>query len=185
MKKEKKFLLIIISIIFILLPIQQGYANEQETIQEQQEEFKIQDFIKNAKEYSGKFFENMNINEILNKAIKGEVDNSTLFKRILNLLGSEVTTNIKAIISILAVIIIHSILKSISESLENDSISKLIYYVQYILIVTIIMTNFTDIVKLVQETSTNLISFMNLLVPLSILFIFYCTNYHNCSKTYK
>lgn len=173
MKKEKKFLLIIISIIFILLPIQQGYANEQETIQEQQEEFKIQDFIKNAKEYSGKFFENMNINEILNKAIKGEVDNSTLFKRILNLLGSEVTTNIKAIISILAVIIIHSILKSISESLENDSISKLIYYVQYILIVTIIMTNFTDIVKLVQETSTNLISFMNLLVPLLITLMIY------------
>ncbi len=173
MKKEKKFLLIIISIIFILLPIQQGYANEQETIQEQQEEFKIQDFIKNAKEYSGKFFENMDINEILNKAIKGEVDNSTLFKRILNLLGSEVTTNIKTIISILAVIIIHSILKSISESLENDSISKLIYYVQYILIVTIIMTNFTDIVKLVQETSTNLISFMNLLVPLLITLMIY------------
>ena len=173
MKKEKIFLLIITIIIFILFPMQQSYANEQETIQEQQEDFKIQDFIKNAKEYGGEFFENMNINEILNKAIEGKVDNSTLFKRIFNLLGSEVSTNIKAIISILVVIIIHSILKSIGESLENDSISKLIYYVQYILIVTIIMANFTDIVKLVQETSTNLISFMNLLVPLLITLMMY------------
>lgn len=68
---------------------------------------------------------------------------------------------------------IHSILKSISESLENNNISKLIYYVQYILIVTVIMSNFTDIIKLVQDTTGNLIGFMNTLVPLLITLMMY------------
>lgn len=79
----------------------------------------------------------------------------------------------KAIGSILAIIVIHSILKSISESLENDNISKLIYYAQYILIVTIIMSNFSEIVKLVQNTTINLVAFMNMLVPLLITLMMY------------
>lgn len=150
-----------------------SYANDNQTIIEQQEEFKIQDFIKNAEKFTGEFFEDIDINEILNDAIKGEVDNSTLLKKILNILGKEVTTNIKSLVSILAIILIHSILKSISESLENNNISKLIYYVQYILIVTVIMSNFTDIIKLVQDTTGNLIGFMNALVPLLITLMMY------------
>ena len=92
------------------------------------------------------------------------------------MLGKEISENIKAIISILVIIILHSILKSISESLENESISKIVYYVQYILIVTIIMTNFTDIIKLTQDTTNNLIGFMNLLVPLLITLMLYTGN---------
>ena len=174
--KKKVFLILIATLLLltILTPINSVHAaNENETIEEQQEEFKIQDFIKNSKEYTGEFFEDIDINEILNGAIKGEVDNSTLLKKILNLLGSEVINNIKAIVSILTIIVIHSILKSISESLENDGIAKLIYYVQYILIVTIIMTNFSDIVELVQDTTSNLVGFMNMLVPLLISLLLY------------
>ena len=91
-----------------------------------------------------------------------------LAQKIFSLFGDEITSAIKVIGSILVIIVINAILKSISESLENDSISKLIYYVQYILIITIIMTNFSDIVKMVQESTTNLVGFMNMLVPLLI-----------------
>lgn len=144
------------------------YASKEETIQEQQEEFGIQDFLKNSKQYTGEFFEDMDMGEILSDAIKGEVDNATIGKRILNFLGSEVITSIKAIGSILVIIVIHSILKSVSESLENEGIAKLIYYAQYILIITIILANFSDIVKMVQDTTTNLVAFMNMLVPLLV-----------------
>lgn len=173
MKNKNVIFLIIVTMILAIIPINSSYASGEETLKEQQEEFKIQDFIKNAEQYTGEAFEDININELLNNAIKGEVDNSTLFKKILNLLGAEVTTNVKAIVSILAIIIIHSILKSISESLENDGIAKLIYYVQYILIVTIIMSNLTDIVKLVQSTTSNLVAFMNMLIPLLITLMMY------------
>lgn len=184
MKKKILFLLIML---IINIPNTKIYAasntnintynnyndNTSNTIQSQQEEFGIQDFIKNSKKYTGEFFDNNEINEIFNNAIKGEIDNSSIFKRILNLLGKEVIVSIKAIGSILVIIVIHSILKSISESLENDGIAKMIYYVQYILIVTVIMSNFTDIITMVQETASNLVAFMNMLVPLLITLMMY------------
>ena len=170
--KNIVFKLIILAIFITIVP-NYTFANEEQTLEEQRQEFGIQDFIKNAKQYTGDFFEDVDLDEILDDAIEGKVDNSSLLKRLLNLLGDQVLDNIKGIISILAIIIIHSILKSISESLENDGVSKLIYYVQYILIVTIIMSNFSDIVLTVQDTTTNLVAFMEMLIPLLITLMMY------------
>lgn len=170
MKIQKKIILIIIiAIIFIPKTVKA----EDNTIATQKETFGINSFIENSKQYTGEFFADADISEILNSAISGKVDNSKIYKKILNILGTEVQTGIKSLLSILAIIIIHSILKSISESLENDSISKLIYYVQYIAIVTIIMSNFSDIINLVKQTSNNLIGFMNTLIPVLVSLMLY------------
>lgn len=174
MKKVTIFLFIFWFIFFnVFAPFTISYGSSDETLKEQQEEFGIQDFIKNSKQYTGEFFEDIDIEEMLNSAIQGKVDNSSILKRVLSLLGTEVVNSLKTIGSILVIIVIHAILKSISESLENDGISKLIYYVQYILIVTIIMANFSDIVKMVQETTTDLVAFMNMLVPILITLMMY------------
>ena len=173
-KQKKKTFILIILIILILKPvISYGTDIDENTMEEQQETFGISSFIDNSKKYTGEFFEDIDINEILNSAIKGEIDNSNIYKKILNLLGTEVQTGLKSLASILVIIIIHSILKSISESLENDNISKLIYYVQYIAIVTIIMSNFSDIINLVKETTTNLVGFMNTLIPVLVSLMLY------------
>ena len=170
MKRQKKIILIIIiAIIFIPKTVKA----EDNTIATQKETFGINSFIENSKQYTGEFFADADISEILNSAISGKVDNSKIYKKILNILGTEVQTGIKSLLSILAIIIIHSILKSISESLENDSISKLIYYVQYIAIVTIIMSNFSDVINLVKQTSNNLIGFMNTLIPVLVSLMLY------------
>lgn len=173
MKNLKKIFIIIMLLFYIFLP-KISYANEEDTIKEQQEEFKIEDFIKNSETYiEGEFFEGLDLDNILDNAIKGEIDNNTFFKKVLSLFGTELLTSLKTIASILVIIVIHAVLKSISESLENDGIAKLIYYVQYILIVTIIMSSFSDIVKLVQDTANNLVGFMNLLVPLLMALMMY------------
>ena len=181
----KRIVCFFITIILINIPLNYSYANSKsniniqnddianQTLTEQQEEFGISDFIEESKQYTGEFFSDIDINEILQNAINGKVDNDTLFKKILSLLGEEFMTSLGAIASILAIIIIHSILKSISDGLENDNISKLIYYVQYILIITIIMTNFSDIIKIVQETTNHLVGFMNILVPLLLTLMTY------------
>ena len=168
----KRIFTFLVVVMFANVFMINSYA-EENTLEEQKEDFGIYDFIKNAKQYSGEFFEDVNISDILNSAIKGEVDNSSFLKRVLNLFGQEVVTGIKAIVSILAIVIIHSILKSISESLENDGIAKLIYYVQYILIITIILNSFSDVIKMVQDTCVNLVAFMNMLVPLLITLMLY------------
>lgn len=64
------------------------------------------------------------------------------------------------------IIVIHSILKTISESLENKSVSQITYYVQYILIVTLIMTNFSSVIQMITESVQNMVGFTQILVPL-------------------
>lgn len=142
-------------------------------VENQEKTFGINSFIQNSKKYTGDFFEDIDIGEILNSAIKGEIDNTNIYRKVLSKLGKEVQTGLKSLACILAIIIIHSILKSISESLENDNISKLIYYVQYIAIITIVMSNFSDIITLVKDTTTNLIGFMNTLIPVLISLMLY------------
>lgn len=180
-KKISKIIIIALTLVFIFptyskmeSQISNNTVQIDETeISNQEEMFGISSFIQNSKQYTGNFFDDIDIGEILNSAIKGEIDNTTIYKKILNKLGNEVQTGIKSLACILAIIIIHSILKSISESLENDSVSKLIYYVQYIAIITIIMGNFSDIINLVKETTTNLIGFMNTLIPVLISLMVY------------
>ena len=176
MNIQKKIIVSLILIIAIILKLNTSYCDDDvdnNTIESQQEIFGINSFIENSKKYTGEFFSDVNINDILNSAISGKVDISKIYKKILIILGTEVQTVLKSLISILAIIIIHSILKSVSESLENDNISKLIYYVQYIAIVTIVMSNFSDIINLVKETTVNLVGFMNTLIPVLISLMLY------------
>ena len=152
---------------------QSAISIDENELESQEKTFGISSFIQNSKQYTGEFFEDIDISDILNSAIKGEIDNSNIYKKILSKLGNEVQNGVKSLACILAIIIIHSILKSISESLENDNISKLIYYVQYIAIITVIMSNFSDIITLVKDTTTNLIGFMNTLIPVLISLMLY------------
>ena len=180
----KKIIYVFVIFVF-LVPIKNVYANSNivtdnenanTTLGEQQQEFGIEEFLEESKEFTGEFFQDIDLNSMLEDAIKGEIDNSSIFTKILGIIEKEFLSILNSIAGILVIIIIHSILKSISESLENDNISKLIYYVQYILIVTIIMINFSDIIKIVEETTNNLVGFMNLLVPLLITLMIYTGN---------
>ncbi len=173
--KSKALKIVILTIFFIHIFSLNTFAasTDEEMINSQKETFGISSFIENASKYTGEFFEGIDINSMLNSAIKGNIDNSTLYKKIINLLGKEVKTGIKSLVSILIIIVIHSILKSISENLQNDNVSKMIYYVQYIAIVTVIMNNFSDVISMVKETATNLVGFMNSLIPILVSLMLY------------
>ena len=177
--KKCQIILIIITLLTICLhtTFTKAYEDKKEEtntiFENQKSSFGINSFIENAQKYTGEFFENMDIDSIFQNAIQGKVDNSSIYKRIWQLLVEEVQTGITSLISVLVIVIIHSILKSISENLENDSLSKIIYYVQYIAIVTVIMTNFSSIISMIQETANNLVGFMNSLVPILISLMLY------------
>ena len=177
--RKCQIILIIITLLTICLhtTFTRAYEDTEEDtntiLEDQKSSFGINSFIENAQKYTGEFFENMDIDSIFQNAIQGKVDNSSIYKRIWQLLGEEVQTGITSLISVLVIVIIHSILKSISENLENDSLSKIIYYVQYIAIVTVIMTNFSSIISMMQETANNLVGFMNSLVPILVSLMLY------------
>lgn len=165
----KKMFIMIVFIFWVIPNL--CYASEissQDILQSQQDELNISSFIKEAQKYTESTFEEININELFTSAITGKIDNNTIFKSIINLIGKEVLDCTTVLGSILVIIVIHSILKSISEGLENKSISQITYYVQYILIVTLIMKNFADVLQMVKTSIQNLVGFMNSLVPLLI-----------------
>lgn len=170
----KRFIILASIFLIIVLNAKPTYCEDSEEILEnQQESFGISSFIEKSKKYSNDIFENIDISKIFNSAIKGDVDNKFLYKQITKIIGKEVQSSLKGLVSILIIVVIHSILKSISDSLENENISKMIFYVQYILIVTIIMSNFSDVINLVKETTTNLTSYINILIPLLVSLMIY------------
>lgn len=173
----KRFLLILF-LILTIYPISYVRAENltQQMIKEEQDTFGISDFVKETDKYTNDFFDDINISDVLNSAITGKVDNNSILKKILNLFGREIVSSLKTIIAVLTIVLIHSIIKVVAENLETSNISKIIYYVQYILIVTIIMSNFSDLILSITNTIQNLVGFMNTLVPLLITLMIYTGN---------
>lgn len=174
--------IICVFIVFLIFFAPPSFCVNEETLSEQQETFGISSFIKNAKEYVNEdFLEENDINTIFESAVKGKVDNKTFLTKLFKIFGKEVKNTLITISSIIIIILVHSILKSISESLENETIATLIYYVQYILIATIIFGNFAEIIQMIKEATANMVGFINILIPLlSSLMLF--TRKHNNYK---
>lgn len=159
----------IILVVIIMLLLMEPYVQATNSVLEEQKSLlNISDFIKEANQYSKEAFPDMDMGDVLNSAIKGEINSNFWLKIICRILGREVTNAIRTLGIILVIIVIHSILKSISDGLENKGISQIIYYVEYILIVTLIMTSFSEMIALTKETIESLIGFMNSLIPILI-----------------
>lgn len=163
--------LLFIVILSISLPTIASNVSNQNIISSQEDTLNISQFISEAKKYTADTFEDVDYEKLLSSAIAGNIDNEMLGKSILNLLGKETVSSLKIIGSIIVIIVIHSIIRSISEGLENKSIAEVTYYVQYILIVTLIMTNFADIITMVKDSINSLIGFSNCLIPLLMTLI--------------
>lgn len=161
--------ILIILLFFIQIPII-SLATEQ-IIEEQMENLNLGAFISESKEYIKETFPDVDVQELITKSLKGEIDNSSIYKTAISLFGKEVASGITALGSILVIIIVHSILKSISENLGNEGVSKIAYFIEYILIITIIVNNFYEILLVVKETISNLVGFINALVPILLALI--------------
>lgn len=159
----------IVVIVFILIPkfVYAENAIDLGTIIEQQEStFGINDFLKQCEKYAPDFINDLNVSNIFQDAVTGNIDNKSIFKSVFNKLGINLSEIVKVFINILVIVLIHSLLKSLTDGLENESVSKLVYYTQYILIVTIIMSSFSEILKNINNTIENMTGFTGILIPI-------------------
>ena len=101
-------------------------------------------------------------------AISGNINTDGILGAVLKITGTEVQNTLRIIGYIFIIIIIHSIIKSLNEGVGKGETHEIIYYVQYILIVTLIMTNFADTIVLIKDTVNNLVGFLNSLLPILI-----------------
>ena len=166
MRKIIKIFITIFIINYFIFPI---YGAESDVLESQKENLNISEFINKAKDYTQDTFgDNVKIDEILESALTGKIDNNSIYISVLNLFGKELKHSLKTFGAILVVIVVHSVLKSISDGLGNKSVSQITYYAQYILIVTLVMTNFSEIIVIVKDSIGDLVGFTNCLVPILI-----------------
>lgn len=169
MKKCKIFLAIIIIYFFSVQMVQ---ASEMDDIMKSQEDsVGVTNFVQESSKYTTDVFDDIDLNEILTSAITGKVDNKKLLKSVWKIFGNELQSAITILGSIIIIIIINSILNCITEGLQNKSVSKIAYYVQYILIVTIVLTNFSSVIASIKESINNMTDFTNMLIPIMMTLI--------------
>lgn len=167
---------IIFLAIIILMIFPYKISATEQIMESTKEMLGVSTFISESEKFSQEVFDDIDFSEILNSAITGEIDNSTIAKRLLNILGKEIRNQLTLIGSIIVIIVIHSILKSVSDGLENEGISKVSYFVQYILIVTLIMKSFSEIVMNIKDTTQSLVGYSYSLIPLLISLMMFTGN---------
>lgn len=143
-------------------------AEQENIISSQTDALGISTFLSDSEKYTEETFGEIDINDIFTKSLSGEIDNNTIINIIFALLGDNVKTALATIGSVMAVVVIHSVLKAISENLGNENVSKIAYYIEYILIITLVMANFSSIITEMKQAVQNLTGFANSLIPLMI-----------------
>ena len=164
----KKIFILFILIIICAFP--KTYATD-EILESQMEALNLSSFVQEGKQYTKEVFPEVDLQKFFYSSLSGSIDNSGIFSGVLNSFTNEIKSTIKTLALVLIIIIIHSILKAISENVSNEGVSEIAYYIQYILIVTVVMSNFAQIIYVVRESITNLILFINTLIPLLIALI--------------
>ena len=163
-----KVILIIFTVIINLNTIVFGTS---EIISSQLESLDLSDLKSMSEQYTKDTFPDIDIESLINSLISGNINHTTIQKNILTIFGEEFYGAVGLIGNILIIIVLHSILRNIAEGLENDSLIKVVAFAQYILIVTLIVSNFSYIIKDVEKSLSNLTTFLYTLIPILIALI--------------
>lgn len=139
-----------------------------EIIESQSNLLGINDFIRQAGEYTKNSFPDLNISKIFNDSITGNIGNIFNGFGITNFLSNEVSFAIEIMIDVIIIIIINSIFKAIIENLGNSNSAQITYFIQYLVIVTLVINTFVSILDLTRESIETIVNFMQALVPLLI-----------------
>ena len=135
-------------------------------MQMQKDSLGIRYFLNSAKEFTRDTFEDTDINELFTNITKGDFNTSSIKNRIINIFTKQALEISRIMIDILIVIIVHSILNAIIEDLGNNNVAKIAYFVQYIIIATLIVNVSSQIIDLTKDSIQDIVNFMNLLVPI-------------------
>lgn len=176
----KKIIIVIITTYFLALP-KIAYATDniengdtklsdnsendyqmENYLKEAEDTYNVGDFINESKKYTN----DIDIGDIYKSSLTGKVDNNKIIKVVLRICSRTMKKTLENFSSIVLIILIGAILKAISENLGNESVSKIAYFVQFILIVTILLKNFSDIIIEIKSSMSDLLAFSNTLIPL-------------------
>lgn len=156
-----------VCIIFLILIFLCGFCyGTEEIFEETKKAFGIREFTEEAENYTKDAFPDIDIGELVTSGFKGDIDLSFFQKVITAAIGDETIIAIQLMVTVLIVIVINSICKAILENLGNEETTKIVYILQYLMVVILVSTSLVSILKITGEAINKLVNFMNLLVPL-------------------
>ena len=125
----------------------------------------INEFLEFSESYISKNFPNIKLNNFFDKTVNGEVELDFLGTGLLDIFGNEILGIVRILISVLIIIIVHSIFKIILENLEKSSSVKIVSFIQYLIIVSIVLDLFIQITDELIGVLDNIVTFMNMFIP--------------------
>lgn len=168
-----------IFIFFIIIVLSNKLYATDSIIESQIEELNIDKFIS---ETNNIIDEDINFEDIFSKSIQGKSSSNIIVKIIGTLLGKELREALKIITSILIIIILHGILKSISENLGNQQTGKIGYFIQVIMLITILIKVYSRLLELVKNTLETFSNFIYTLIPFFVSTIISTGNITTATK---
>ena len=160
---DKKLIIILIFFLICFTNSQQVRASQEELVEEQIKDLQVDTLIQDIEKVTDK---NINLNEIFGDAIKGKTSGNIILNGLGKILGSELKESMKMVISILLIIVICGMLRSISENIGNNQTSKVGHFIQIIILITVLMKVYANILKSVKETLETISSFVYMLIPM-------------------
>ena len=143
-----------------------------EILEYQKESFGIDSFLENSKVYIDRIDSlSIDTSSWYKELLSGDITDILKSIDLSKIFLTEFKGAINVIISIVIVIIINSILKTIIESLNSSTASKSLAFIQYLIIANIIINSFIPIVELTKASIENLNGFINLLLPILLVFM--------------
>lgn len=142
-----------------------------EIISSQMEILNIKSFLNSAEMYSKDLFPDIEINELFKNLYSGGRIDESIFRyfNIKEFVLGQTSQGIKLIISILLICVIHSIVNSVFENLDNKTnTKKIVDCITYLIISTLLVNSFLVMISLIQDTIKELTDFMKLLYPLLV-----------------
>lgn len=139
-----------------------------EIIESQSNLLGINDFLNQANKYTEGAFPDLNISKIFNDSISGNIGNIFNGFGIANFISNEISFAIEIMIDVIIIIVINSIFKAIIENLGNSNSAQITYFIQYLVIVTLVINTFVSILDLTRESIDSIVNFMQALIPLLI-----------------
>ena len=138
---DKKLIIILIFFLVCFTNSQKVKANQEELVDEQIKDLQVDTLIQDIEKVTDK---NINLNEIFGDAIKGKTSGNIILKGLGKILGSELKESMKMVISILLIIVICGMLRSISENIGNNQTSKVGHFIQIIILLLLCYFFLTD-----------------------------------------
>lgn len=132
----------------------------------------LKEYINELKSYGTEAFPEIYEDKFIEELLSGKVniESESIIERILNIFIKEIRTSMKLVFKIITISIFCAIIKNLQSSNENG-VSEVAFYVCYIVISTLIINSFVNVVELCQNTVKTLNSFMGVLIPIIIIYL--------------